>query len=181
MNTLFDSNIITTTSQAISLIKLCEFNSDKKFKLIYRASRDGFGKEKFHAKCDNIPKTLSIIKVKNSPNIFGGYAECAWDSVSAWKQDYNSFIFSLINKENTPMKMKARDQYAILCHSDYHITFGLFSFQIATNSNASSESWSNLGKTFAHPTYQHDSNAAKTFLAGSHVFFTTEIEVYKVE
>ena len=39
------------------------------------ASRDGFDSDDFHSRCDNIGRTLTIIKVKNNPHIFGGYTE----------------------------------------------------------------------------------------------------------
>jgi hypothetical protein len=37
----------------------------QKLNLIYRASRDGFEASQFHAKCDNKPNTLIIIKSTN--------------------------------------------------------------------------------------------------------------------
>ena len=176
---LIESNIIKP-SQALDLIKLCEFDSSKKYRLIYRASRDGFGAKSFHAKCDNIRRTLSIIKVKDKSNIFGGYTESGWDSTSSFKQDDNAFIFSLINKDNKRIKMKSTDEFSLYCRPDYHITFGDECLEIVPNSNANT-SFSNLGGTYAHPTYQYDSNNAKRFLAGTEFFLTTEIEVFKVE
>ena len=44
------------------LIKLCDLKSDSKWKLLYRASRDGFSAKDFHKKCDKKNRTLSIIK-----------------------------------------------------------------------------------------------------------------------
>ncbi len=64
---------------------MCRFS----LSLIYRASRDGFEANKFHTKCDNKSKTLTIIKSTNG-YVFGGlYGDV--------KNDPNSFIFSLIN------------------------------------------------------------------------------------
>ena len=180
----FDSNILTTSSsQALDLIKVCEFDSNRKFTLVYRASRDGFSAEQFHAKCDNIPKTLSIIKARHSGNVFGGYTECTWNHTGTYKQDNNAFIFSLVNKDNKPIKMKPKNPaHAIYCNSSWHITFGAEQdFHIAPNSNTSNKSWSNLGNTYKHPTYQYQSNEAKNFLAGSHNFCTSEIEVFRVD
>ena len=182
----FDSNILTTSCQAYDLIKVCEFDSNRKFTLVYRASRDGFSPQQFHTKCDNIPKTLSIIKARNSGNIFGGYTECTWnhtDDNYGYKQDNNAFIFSLVNKDNKPIKMKQTNPaYAIICYSSYHINFGGgHDFHIATNSNTSNSSYSDLGCTYKHPTYQYQSNEAKSFLAGSNHFYTSEIEVFRVD
>jgi hypothetical protein len=186
-----DSNIITkTSSQASDLLKLCEFDLKRKFTLVYRASRDGFSTEHFHAKCDNIPKTLSIIKARDNGNVFGGYTECTWNHNGLkYKQDNNAFIFSLVNKDNKPIKMKQTNPAsAIFPYSSYHITFGAgHDFKTATNSNTSGESYSELGYTYKHPTYQYQSKEAKNFLAGlyqfytSEKFYTSEIEVFKVD
>ena len=48
------------------------------YKLLYRASRDGFGAKDFHWKCDGIGYTLIIIKTKSGKR-FGGFTEDEWD------------------------------------------------------------------------------------------------------
>ena len=82
-----------TSYQSTNLLKLCGFDSGVKFKLIYRASVDGFGASDFHSQCDGIPKTLTIIKVKGNSNVFGGYADVAWDS----SNNFKGLIVSLYN------------------------------------------------------------------------------------
>jgi hypothetical protein len=148
------------------------------FQYIYRASQDGFEAAKFHSKCDNKPNTLVIIKSTNG-NVFGGYTEQIWNHNDNYKADRNSFIFSLINKLNKPIKMKWSKNNGILCDSSYGPIFGgghdLF---IADKSNTNSSSSSNLGNSYTHPDYAYGSNEAKSFLAGSHIFQVTEIEVY---
>jgi hypothetical protein len=69
---VLDPNIVNS-DQSNQFIKLCKFYTKTEFKLHYRASRDGFSSKAFHSKCDRIPKTLSMIKVKDKPHIFGGY------------------------------------------------------------------------------------------------------------
>ena len=44
------------------LIKLCEFNDDFKWRLLYRGTRDGFLSKEFHKRCDKHINTLIIIK-----------------------------------------------------------------------------------------------------------------------
>ncbi len=44
--------------QSSEIIKLCEFYLKDKFKLLYRASRDGFASTDFHSKCDGHANTL---------------------------------------------------------------------------------------------------------------------------
>jgi DNA repair exonuclease SbcCD ATPase subunit len=115
----FDSKILSQ-HQIIDLIKLCEFNSDDNWALLYRGSRDGFGAEDFHLKCDNKSPTLTIIKAQESGYIFGGYTEAAWDSTYKFQVDPNVFLFSLTNKDNKPCKMNVTDPTrAIYCDLVY--------------------------------------------------------------
>lgn len=184
----FESNIIATKSQAMDLLMLCGFALKRKFTLIYRASRDGFGAEQFHAKCDNIHKTLTIIKARDSPHIFGGYTRCKWNHSGRYgnfKTDSNAFLFSLVNSDNQPVRIKItrKDQEsAVFSNSRYLVTFGTgHDLRIATNSNTSNASYSNMGMTYAHPKYSYGTIEAVNFLAGSYNFCTSEIEVFKVE
>ena len=48
-------------------------------------------------------------------------------------------------------------------------------FHISDSSDLVKNSYSNLGDT-----YKHSGNGDKSFLAGSHYFNTTEIEVYRI-
>jgi hypothetical protein len=172
---------IVNNVQTFELVKLCEFDIKKELKLLYRASRDGFKAENFHSKCDNIPKTLTIIKVKDKPHIFGGYTEATWEGNDICKEDPNAFIFSLVNDDNKPIKMKIPNQNiqnAIYCHPFIGPTFSGFGgdFNISSDSNTNEFSRS----TYQHPNYQLGSNEAQNFLAGSCNFSTSEIEVYQV-
>jgi hypothetical protein len=60
--------------------RLDNLNNLYEFKLLFRGSRDGFTKEKFHRICDNKSGTVTIIKVKNSNEILGGYNPIKWRS-----------------------------------------------------------------------------------------------------
>ncbi|GBC06516.1 hypothetical protein RclHR1_00690006 [Rhizophagus clarus] len=80
------------------------------FKLILRGSRDGFTPEKFHEICDNQSNTVSIIKVKNSDEILGGYNPIEWKS-SGYGVTKDSFIFSFTNKENVSSHIISRVKY----------------------------------------------------------------------
>ena len=48
------------------------------WRLLFRASRDGFVPSAFHFKCDNKGPTITI--VTSGGNIFGGFTENAWTS-----------------------------------------------------------------------------------------------------
>ncbi len=175
---IIDSSILFDKSQIEYLMALCEFSIDQKWNLIYRASRDGFEAANFHSKCDNKPNTLIIIK-SASGNIFGGYTEKTWNHPASWKADPNSFIFSLMNKFNRPLKIKCTGNDAIFSSSDYGIIFGDgHTIYISENSNENTKSCSSFGSSYIHPDYASGSNEAKSFLAGSSNFQVIEIEVY---
>ena len=81
-----------------------ELSTLYEFKLIFRGSRDGFTNKKFHEICDNQPRTVTIIKVKDSNEILGGYNPIEWKSSSNVYNHFavteKSFIFSFKDKEN---------------------------------------------------------------------------------
>jgi len=71
-----------------------------KFKLLLRGSRDGFTPKTFHELCDNIPCTVTFIKVKGTDEILGGYNPLIWKSSEVFAQSNDSFIFSFKSKNN---------------------------------------------------------------------------------
>jgi hypothetical protein len=72
------------------------------FKLLLRGSRDGFTPIKFHEICDNIPHTVTLIKIKGTEEIIGGYNPLVWksDKNGEFGKTKDSFIFSFKNKNN---------------------------------------------------------------------------------
>lgn len=178
---LFNSSILTS-EQAIDLFRLCEFDNEENFRIIYKASIDGFKSMNFHNKCDGIENTLTIVKVKDSKHIFGGFTSAKWNSLDEWLHDKNSFIFSLVNNEDTPLKMKVENfKCAVYNNPEYGPTFGGgCDFKIISDSNIYAANYSRLGCSYKHPKYESGSNESFCFLAGSHLFKIEEIEVYKL-
>jgi hypothetical protein len=72
------------------------------FKLILKGSRDGFTPKQFHTLCDNIPCTVTFIKLKEKEEIIGGYNPITWkDSHEGeWGKTKDSFIFSIKSRNN---------------------------------------------------------------------------------
>jgi len=180
-----NSEILTDERQMSELIELCEFSPNDKWSLLYRGTRDGFGAQDLHSKCDGCANTLTILKAKESEFIFGGFTSVSWDSSDRSKSDPNAFIFSLTNNENKPLKIKIKSNQhrnAIFCNSDYGPTFGFgHDVYIDNNANTTMNSYSFLGSTYKHPKYGYDKDEAQTFLAGSKRFRLDEIEVYQRE
>ncbi|CAG8440269.1 7518_t:CDS:2 [Funneliformis mosseae] len=98
------------------------------FKLIYRASSEGFSVNNFHNNCDDKGPTVVVIKVRNSKEIIGGYNPLGWrsiktENVRSYLLSYNdelysnhkcetssSFIFSLTNREKPILsKVSSKD------------------------------------------------------------------------
>ena len=185
----FNKSQILTYKQSLDLIKLCEFNLNEKWKMIYRGTRYGFGARDFHLKCDGIAKTLTIIKVQGTSlvHIFGGYASIPWDSTSGWRADSDAFLFSLINKHSQPCKIRidpSRVNYALYMHPKCGPIFGTQyanDIHIGDRANENELNHSNLGANYRHAIYSFGTVEAKEFLAGTFNFLVSEIEVYSLE
>ena len=151
--------------------------------LLYRATRDGFTGQAFHAKCDGKGNTISIIK-NNLNNVFGGFASSAWNSAGQYINDPNAFLFSLRRggvsyKDKFTVKNAG---YALRGSPIYGPTFGGgHDFHICDQSNNKIGSYSNFGYSYNLPNgYTYGGNA-QAFLAGNHnQWTTTEIEVYQI-
>jgi hypothetical protein len=173
----FKSQILSG-QQPLDLIKLCEFSSNDKWTLLYRGTRDGFGANDFHSKCDNHKNTLTILKAKGSPYVFGGFTSINWNSTNAHKSDPNAFLFSLTNKNNQPSKMGQIDtRFSIYCDSGYGPIFGRNDIHICNNANTTKGSHSCLGSAYQYP----QPNQGDSYLAGNCNFQLSEIEVYQKE
>ena len=177
----FKSKILTA-KQPIELVELCEFDSQNKFKLLYRASENGFESNDFHSKCDAHANTLTIFKASKSSYIFGGFTTASGEGNSGLKSDPHAFLFSLTNHENKPCKMKIdqnRNEMAIDCDSNCGPIFGDGDIIIFSNSNKNTKSNSRLGVSYNHSKYTFGTNEAESFLAGLYKFRLDEIEVYQ--
>ena len=164
------------------LQQLCEFPRDQEWRLVYRATDHGFGYDDFNRKCSNQRNCLTIIKSELG-NVFSGYTDAAWIKESRSSEDENAFLFSLINKDDTPLKMKCCEPTNAIRGSNvilqmYGSQGGGRDLCLSQNSNTNTLSNSNLGTSYKHPKYPQGSDEAKNFLAGSHKFKTVEIEMY---
>ena len=175
-----ESVIIIKEKDEKDFFLLCNFNDGlKKCKLLYRASRDGFRAANFHAKCDGVPNTLTIIKTTQG-YVFGGYTTISWDQSGAYKNDSNAFIFSFTNIVNKPVKMLYKnDGYSTYCESNCGPTFGGGNdFYIGDNCNANGSSFSSL-LSYTLDGYTYGSYESQSFLAGAYNFQVSEIEVFQ--
>ena len=73
-------SVILTNAECKLLESHQDIYSQKSWKLVYRASRDGDRGKNFHEKCDNLSPILVIIKSKNYNSVFGCFSHLPFDS-----------------------------------------------------------------------------------------------------
>ncbi len=173
-------SLIAKKPEEAKLIKSWITNGPVKFKLLYRASVDGFKGENFHKKTDGFAPTLTII-ISNHGKAFGGYSDLEWNSVNNYKNSTTTWVFSLDHKEKYVQK-SGQAHYAVYCYNTYGPTFGCgHDFYIADNSNSGTACYSNFGYTYECPGKTYGSTQAQSHLAGAYSFSCEEIEVFHVE
>jgi hypothetical protein len=154
-----------------------------RFELLWRGSRDGFGAQEFHRRCDGRANTLTVILDKKG-NVFGGFTPVEWESrKSNWlKADASqeSFVFTLKNPHNVPARrfpLKAeKKQRAIYCDSRWGPRFE-GGIAASNNCNANTDSYTDcFGSNYTNDT----GLAHQTFFTGSEHFRVKEIEVFEI-
>jgi hypothetical protein len=166
---------------------------EKRFSLLWRGSRDGFGGRDFHNRCDGQANTLTLIE-DTKGNIFGGFTPVKWES-PVWntkeeKEDnrckrdssLQSFLFTLKNPHNFPARkfhLKAEKQgEAIYCDFRNGPCFGrACDIGVLDSCNTAARSYTFFGCAYANDTGM---DALNTFFTGAHWFQVKEIEVFKI-
>jgi hypothetical protein len=175
----------------------------KRFTLLWRGSRDGFGGRDFHRRCDGHANTLTLI-LDRKGNIFGGFTpveweprERTWNSATAFgRNNYKadpslkSFLFTLKNPHNFrarkfALKAEKKDE-AIDCHPssgpdfrDIHVGDNCHECTASGYSGAGMPyllNFTRLGRSYANDTGLEGS----TFFTGSEGFAVKEIEVFEI-
>ncbi|ETO18936.1 hypothetical protein RFI_18307, partial [Reticulomyxa filosa] len=124
-----DSNILKAKEKEALLKFVTKKERKKRWKLLFRASKDGFGCSQFHAKCDNKGTTVTIVQ-STIGNVFGGYTVLPWQaSGGAYQQDAKAFIFLLRSTNPTykkPQKWTCKvGSNAVYHSSSYGPVFGI--------------------------------------------------------
>ena len=79
--------------------------------LLYRASVDTFATSAFHAKCDNVAGTLTIVKTTDG-KIIGGFTNQTWNHTGGRKHDASAWLFN-IEADNIFKIKQASEGHAI--------------------------------------------------------------------
>jgi hypothetical protein len=161
----------------------------KKFTVLWRGSRDGFGVRDFHSRCDGHANTLVVI-LDTKGNIFGGFTPVEWESSRKhWLRDdedfskgdptLKSFLFTLKNPSNFPARRFAlraeKKNEAIYCYSDFGPSFG-GDIAVFDNCNNTGSSIYLFGNSYTNDTGLDGS----TFFTGSLNFQVKEVEVFEI-
>ena len=96
------------------------FKKELKYKLLYRASEDGYSPKIFHNKVDNFKNNLILIKDVNN-FIYGGFTRKTWEGNKVYKNDKNAIVFNLDKEKYYKIK---NENYAIFCDPDNLAIFG---------------------------------------------------------
>jgi hypothetical protein len=153
----------------------------KRFTLLWRGSRDGFGAREFHRRCDGHGNTLTLI-LDTKGDIFGGFTPAEWevgDGQSRADPSLKSFLFTLKNPHNFPprkfaLKAEKKNQ-AIACWD----TWGPHFWDISVSDNCNKGSSSQTGAFGGH--YVNDTGLdGLTLFTGSERFTVKEIEVFEI-
>lgn len=125
---------------------------------VFRASRDSFTADAFHAHCDDKRHLLVLIREKANGWLFGGYTAVGW--LLEHKQlgapryaDPDAFLFSLSNPAGLPEKLESLNTGKEMTYQeDYLATFGIgAAMGIANRADVNASSWTNLPYGFKAP------------------------------
>jgi hypothetical protein len=186
---LFDGSEILAPQAAkneAELLKMFNNPTSLQLKLLYRGSRDGFNAASFHAKCNAVIPTLTVIR-STTGYISGGYAAMSWAgntysdmswAGSGYRQSHDNWIFSL---HPTPLKLVCSNpigaQYA---HPSFGPTFGAGHDLYVCDSMQSNSNLSSPNSYQTKDPQYPNTNYTSTTLFGATNFTVAEIEVFQV-
>ncbi|XP_046397700.1 kelch-like protein diablo [Ischnura elegans] len=147
------------------------------WRLVYRASTQGYSAEAFHRHCDGISPTY-VICVGARGEICGGFSDVPWGKTTPkghYVSSEKAFLFTLVNGLDIPPTKYSivKKMFAICYHPDCGPIFGagadLF---IAGNCNTNMESYSNLPHSY------DGEHASSSILMGDYHFAVVDYEVF---
>jgi len=142
----------------------------KKYRLLFRATRDGDSANKFHSICDNYKNLIILIETQKGLR-FGGFTSSKFRGSSHLKIDNNAFLFSLDLKKVYNI---ISGQYAIYCYQNSGPCFSQGSLYIPN------KFFGKNGKTgTAGGPYQFEKDYELN--GGEEKFLVKELEIFQVK
>ena len=153
--------------------ELNHWKNNAKFELLYKKSRDGKSYKTFHQLCDNKGPTVTLIK-SSEGFVIGGYTSVDWNSNSGWKNDNETFLFSLTEKKK--FRKKEFNTYSIYCGNDVGPWFPFIGFRETGKKDMTQGEF--LYKT--NDIYFKNFNEIIPHENKSRFFNVDEVEIYKI-
>jgi TLD len=155
-------------------------NPKQQWRLIFRASAQGFTAAAFHRNCDGI-SPLYVIVQGSRGDISGGFTEVAFTKNSrkgGYINSDRSFLFALHSPQPNFQIAKydvVKKPYSICYHKDCGPIFGAGAdLLIANNCNTNTDSYSNMPHSY------DGLNANYTSLFGDYNFMVQDYEVFTI-
>lgn len=152
------------------LIENAISTKDKKYRLLFRASRDGDKANTFHSLCDKYSNLIILIKTKKGAR-FGGYTSSKYRSSAHLKFDNNAFLFSLDNRKVFNI---IPGEYAIYCYGNTGPCFSKASLYIPNAFFSKPGKTRKAGGPFQ---FKKDYELNR----GIEQFFVDELEIFQVK
>jgi hypothetical protein len=157
--------------------------------LLYRATRDGFGTNDFHSRCDGKAGTVTVVK-SESGHVFGGVLGTAWTSCckGGHTRTEQAFLFG-IRTHGSPFTpemfpIKSGGSNAAYNGNGHLPFFGRefgYDLHILADAHIRTDSYSNFGGAYTLPDgIVFGSDAAEQYFAGTHSFRVAEVEVFQI-
>jgi hypothetical protein len=145
---------------------------NRKFKLLYRGTKDGMNATTFHNLCNNKGPTVSVMKSKHG-KVFGGFMPDAWTSRNNYINTRNSWVYSITAKAKYTMNdPNTYAQYGGYDYYTYGPTYGGgHDIYLATDFTSNSNYCNRHSYNFPD----------NTTLTGGYNFQLEEIEVYSID
>ena len=148
----------------ISVLKL------KKYRLLYKATRDGDSANKFHSMCDNYNNLIILIETTEGLR-FGGFTSSKFKGSAHMKKDNNAFLFSLDLKKVYKI---IPEEYAIYCYPNSGPSFSKGSLYVPDNFFKKFGKIGSKGGPYQFETDYELNNGKKQFIV-------KELEIFQVK
>lgn len=176
---LFDGSKIMSGSRSnLQKVLNSMYGVEKQcWKLLFRASTNGFSAGAFHRHCDGQENTMTVVLGSNG-HVCAGFTDASWftskTSLGKCVTSEKSFLCSLWSTTSRPMRFDVkRKSFALIHHPEHGPIFGAApDLLISDNCNANNKSISFLGHSY------DSGNAPTNALLGENYFCVADYEVF---
>jgi len=145
---------------------------NRKFKPIFRGSKDGQNASAFHKACDNKGPTITVIRSK-AGKVFGGFVDLPWKTSCNYLNTSKAWIFSVTEKKKYEMlDPNTHSVNAVYDNSGYGPTWG------GGHDIYLASDWTGNSNYCNKNSYNFPDNAT---LTGGYNFQVEEVEVYSLD